>query len=69
MLNKIRSAGIGAGVSLIAAVTGAFPGVGFATAWAIKKVIATMIAQAGSKFKAGRIYYSRNFKPAGWRYQ
>ncbi|WPQ67367.1 hypothetical protein [Weissella paramesenteroides] len=69
MLNKIKKAGIGVGISIIAAVTGAFPGVGVAVSWAIKKTISTMIVNGGSKFKAGRILYSRNFQWAGWRYQ
>ncbi|SCB99113.1 hypothetical protein [Weissella bombi] len=69
MLNKIKKAGIGVGVSLIAGVTGAFPGVGRAISWAIKQAIAKMVVNGGSKFKAGRIYYSRKFRTAGWRYQ
>lgn len=75
MLNRIKKAGINAGVSIVAglfAVVGGVTGLGIAWGvftYALKKLVTAMIYDNAKNFKAGRIYRLRSWKYAGWRYQ
>jgi len=69
MLNFLRSAAIGVGVSAIVALSGGFAGAGAVATIVIKKVISSSIKSSTKGFKYGRNYSIRSWKYKGWSYQ
>ncbi|MCE6030327.1 hypothetical protein EFP05_02470 [Lactiplantibacillus pentosus] len=69
MLNFLRGAAIGVGVTTIIALSGGFAGAGTIATIVIRKVISTSIKSSTKGFKYGRKYSIRSWKYKGWSYQ
>lgn len=74
-LNKVREAGIGAGIKIVYALLASVAGISsMGIAWGVlmillRKITTLVVDQTFRAYKAGRVYKIRHWKYAGWRYQ